>query len=580
MKIRKMKIIAVLISALGVLALLASCEPFDIGNLRSVEKAKAAALKTLEERYGVPFEFADDDDGEPLDMETYMHWDTKSSFYEVKHWGQEFKPQRLGWQEGLFPIRVMNGLVRPAGEKETDAFHTYKVNVYANSVSDGAYGYLYEDEIKRRIMEVWEKRPKDFPFLDKIKIEVRTEGIRIPENIRSMSLDEFCPIAYDQSLFAFRIRIYLYLPADGYWGKLQNEFVSHVVRFKDDPPELRGYRFSDEDWRTPNRRLEKEMEVLEKAVGKLYELLKAEPSLSQFVEKKSFVFSGRLDDHFLGTHNVLGTDVFNCIGEKINTMNSRFSAGIGYWDMPTAIDEWTYYNYDSRMDVLWHRPEETDKDNGLFDMSWFSGNWHGRLGITWVERHRKPKPPAEPESAEENPADGANPSEKTDGNTSETGKKTADGEDSAKNTEVAENEEPPVEYDDGIDESLIIEKEDHSDWVCLDGSAVDWVLFLQCHRPTTGIIEFRNGYTIVKEAEDYSRLKKVLVTNRVNGKSKTVTLADTFEIQKIDLRDITEPQIVMNVYELRILDVYPGKKYEAAGVSYFNMEIAEAPDGR
>ena len=137
-----------------------------------------------------------------------------------------------------------------------------------------------------------------------------------------------------------------------------------------------------------------------------------------------------------------------------------------------------------------------------------------------------------------------------------------------------------MEYDDGIDESLIIEKEDHSDWVCLDGSAVDWVLFLQCHRPTTGIIEFRNGYPIVKEAEDYSRLKKVLVTNRVNGKSKTVTLADTFEIQKIDLRDITEPQIVMNVYELRILDVYPGKKYEAAGVSYFNMEIAEAPDGR
>lgn len=585
MKVRSARSAAALAAVLVAFAvLISSCQPFQIGNVRDLETAKKAALETLEKRYGVPFEFAEEWEGEPLDMETYMHWMTNSDFYKRRVYGQKLSPQRYGWQNGLFPIRVMNGLVRPVGVDDSDGYHFYEVSVYRGSVSDGAFGYIFEDEIKRRIMEVWKRRPANFPFLDDIRIEVRTADVEIPENVRSMSLEEFCPIAYADDRFAIRVWIYLYLPKDGYWGNVQGKFVTSFRPYKEQYGGRR-YRFSGEELRTPNERLEKEMKVLEESAKEFAHMLRDEPSLKCLYEQKAFVLLGRLNDNYLGTHNVVGSDVFECVCDRINTANTRYSGGIGYWEMEEAVSEATFVNFASSESVLWHRPEETDEDNGIFDMR-VSGNWNGRLGITWFKRKRKPQPPSEKDgdgmwgwegrkvAESEKPAKtakGARPAEA--GGKAAESSETAEG---GKSAEIAEGGRVEL-YDDGIDTSRIIEREDHSDWVCLDGSAADWVLFLQCHRPTTGFVEFDNGHWDRDRWGDYSRLKTILVTNRANGMQKTVTLRDEYEMQKIDLRDITVPGIVSNVYELRVLDVYRGGAHEAAAVHGFRVDVAEVP---
>jgi len=81
---------------------------------------------------------------------------------------------------------------------------------------------------------------------------------------------------------------------------------------------------------------------------------------------------------------------------------------------------------------------------------------------------------------------------------------------------------------------------------------------------------FSNGYVSVKKPylyEDNSRVRKIMITDLKNKKSITVNIMDTPNLQRIKL-----PDNFGNEIEIKILDIYPGRKYKDTCINFIILD--------
>lgn len=117
-----------------------------------------------------------------------------------------------------------------------------------------------------------------------------------------------------------------------------------------------------------------------------------------------------------------------------------------------------------------------------------------------------------------------------------------------------------------------LQRKDGLPWASGNGKGIGDIISIkefEHENPETLII--MNGYQDVNHPDYYgknSRVKTLKITNRQTKKSKTIAVSDTKEEQRFSLKELGKG----GEYELEILDVYKGNKYDDLCIQYLVVE--------
>ena len=117
-----------------------------------------------------------------------------------------------------------------------------------------------------------------------------------------------------------------------------------------------------------------------------------------------------------------------------------------------------------------------------------------------------------------------------------------------------------------------LQRKDGLPWASGNGKGIGDIISIkefEHENPETLII--MNGYQDVNHPDYYgknSRVKTLKITNRQTKKSKTIAVSDTKEEQRFSLKELGKG----GEYELEILDVYNGSKYDDLCIQYLVVE--------
>ena len=117
-----------------------------------------------------------------------------------------------------------------------------------------------------------------------------------------------------------------------------------------------------------------------------------------------------------------------------------------------------------------------------------------------------------------------------------------------------------------------LQRKDGLPWASGNGKGIGDIISIkefEHENPETLII--MNGYQDVNHPDYYgknSRVKALKITNRQTKKSKTIAVSDTKEEQRFSLKELGKG----GEYELEILDVYNGSKYDDLCIQYLVVE--------
>lgn len=117
-----------------------------------------------------------------------------------------------------------------------------------------------------------------------------------------------------------------------------------------------------------------------------------------------------------------------------------------------------------------------------------------------------------------------------------------------------------------------LQRKDGLPWASGNGKGIGDIISIkefEHENPETLII--MNGYQDANHPDYYgknSRVKALKITNRQTKKSKTIAVSDTKEEQRFSLKELGKG----GEYELEILDVYNGSKYDDLCIQYLVVE--------
>ena len=117
-----------------------------------------------------------------------------------------------------------------------------------------------------------------------------------------------------------------------------------------------------------------------------------------------------------------------------------------------------------------------------------------------------------------------------------------------------------------------LQRKDGLPWASGNGKGIGDIISIkefEHENPETLII--MNGYQDVNHPDYYgknSRVKALKITNRQTKMSKTIAVSDTKEEQRFSLKELGKG----GEYELEILDVYKGNKYDDLCIQYLVVE--------
>lgn len=117
-----------------------------------------------------------------------------------------------------------------------------------------------------------------------------------------------------------------------------------------------------------------------------------------------------------------------------------------------------------------------------------------------------------------------------------------------------------------------LQRKDGLPWASGNGKGIGDIISIkefEHENPETLII--MNGYQDVNHPDYYgknSRVKTLKIINRQTKKSKTIAVSDTKEEQRFSLKELGKG----GEYELEILDVYNGSKYDDLCIQYLVVE--------
>ncbi|GHV06721.1 hypothetical protein FACS189485_15720 [Spirochaetia bacterium] len=108
-----------------------------------------------------------------------------------------------------------------------------------------------------------------------------------------------------------------------------------------------------------------------------------------------------------------------------------------------------------------------------------------------------------------------------------------------------------------------LSKKDGIPWASTNGYGIgDKIIIDMANKPTNKLILI-NGFVSPERPDLFianSRARQIKITNQDNGRSKTVPLQDTKDMQTIDISDLLPTRYTM--IEIEIVSVYEGSKYK------------------
>ena len=117
-----------------------------------------------------------------------------------------------------------------------------------------------------------------------------------------------------------------------------------------------------------------------------------------------------------------------------------------------------------------------------------------------------------------------------------------------------------------------LQKKDGLPWASGNGKGIgDVISIKEFEHKNPSTLKIINGYQDKNHPDYYeknSRLKKIKVRNTDTKKSKTIVVKDIKEEQVFDLSDLGRGQN----YDIEILDVYEGNKYQDLCIQYMVLE--------
>lgn len=112
-------------------------------------------------------------------------------------------------------------------------------------------------------------------------------------------------------------------------------------------------------------------------------------------------------------------------------------------------------------------------------------------------------------------------------------------------------------------------------WASAYGKGIGDIITINLGKERKTALHFINGYTFAERPDLYaknSRLRSARVTNRANGRSLVLDVADVGDEQLFDLSSLFDDSGNMNCLDFEVISVYPGSKYDDLCIQMMSME--------